>query len=330
MDLTTSYLGFSLTHPFVPGASPLADSLDSVRSLEDAGAPMIILRSLFEEQIVGEQMETYHASETLSHAFGEATSFLVESTDAAFGPDGYLNHIRKVREAVGVPVVASLNGTTRGGWLEYARLIEEAGASALEINLYDIPTDADRSASDIESDAIETVRQVKNSISLPLAVKISPFYTSMAHLAEGMQAAGADALVIFNRFYQPDIDIEELESVPSLRLSDSSELLLRLRWLAILHGRLTADLAITGGVHEPTDAIKAIMCGAQTVQMVSALLQHGPDRLKLIRDGVSNWLDEKGYKSLDQMRGSMSLQTCPDPRAFERANYMQILHSWRS
>ena len=329
MKMPTQYLGFSLDHPFIPGASPLADNLDSVRRLEDAGAPMIMLRSLFEEQIVGEQMATYHATETLSHAFGEATTFMAEPAEAVFGPEQYLEHVRRVRDAVGVPVVASLNGHTRGGWMEYARRIEQAGASALELNIYEIATDGDRSASGLEDEAVEMVREVKGSISLPLAVKLSPFYTSLANFVGRLDDAGADAIVIFNRFYQPDIDIEELEPMRTLQLSDSSELLLRLRWAAILYDKIKADLAITGGVHHLADAIKAIMCGAQTVQLVSALLQRGPEHLGRLVAGVGDWLDEKGYTSIDQMRGSMSLQTCPDPNAFERANYMHILHSWR-
>jgi len=329
MTLQTQYLGFDLPHPFIPGASPLADNLDSVRRLEDAGAPMIILRSLFEEEIVGEQMETYYATETLADSFGEAANFLAVPAEAMFGTEQYLDHIRKVRDAVDVPVVASLNGHTRGGWLEYAKEIEQAGASALELNLYEVATDIDQTADELEREAIEIVREVRQAISLPLAVKLSPFYTSIANVASEIDSAGADVIVIFNRFYQPDIDIDELQPVPALRLSDSSELLLRLRWLAILYKQLDADLAITGGVHTVTDAVKALMCGAQAVQMVSALLQRGPEHLSHIMGGVAAWLDEKGYESIDEMRGSMSLLSCPDPGAFERANYLRILHSWR-
>ena len=329
MKLSTQYLGFTLDHPFIPGASPLADHLDSVRRLEDAGAPMIVLRSLFEEQIVNEQLDTFHATETLTDAFGEAASFLADPSEAVFGPDQYLDHVRRVRDAVSVPVVASLNGRTRGGWLDYARLIEQAGAGALELNVYEVATDGDRSAADLEREAIDMVRDIKRAVSIPLAVKLSPFYTSMANFAREIDAAGADAIIIFNRFYQPDIDIDELEAIPELRLSNSSELLLRLRWLAILYDRFPADLVITGGVHEVTDAIKAIMCGANVVQLVSSLLERGPEHISRLATGVSDWLDERGYESIDQMRGSMSLKSSPDPAAFERANYMQILHSWR-
>lgn len=330
MNLATRYLGFDLAHPFIPGASPLADSLDSVRRLEDAGAPMIVLRSLFEEQIVSEQLATYHATEALANAFSEAATFLAIPSEAAFGTERYLAHIRAVRGAVSVPVVASLNGHTRGGWLEYARQIEQAGADALELNLYELATDGERTAADLERNAVEMVRELRRTVSIPLAIKISPFYTSVASFARSIDMAGADAIVIFNRFYQPDIDIEELQPVPSLRLSDSSELLLRLRWLAILHDRVNADLAITGGVHDVADAVKALMCGAQAVQMVSALLKHGPGHLAHIAEGVGDWLDEHEYESIDQLRGSMSLSHCPDPGAFERANYMQILHGWRA
>ncbi|MCA9293972.1 MAG: dihydroorotate dehydrogenase-like protein [Phycisphaerales bacterium] len=329
MNLTTTYLGFTLPHPFIPGASPLADNLDTVRRMEDSGAPMIMLRSLFEEQIVGEQLATYHAAETMANVFGEATSFLADPPDAVFGPEQYLEHIRKIRSAVRVPVVASLNGRTRGGWLDYAKLIEQAGANALELNVYDIATDGERSAADIEQETIHMVREIKGAIALPLAVKLSPFYTSFANFARQLDEAGADAIVIFNRFYQTDIDIEELEPVTALHLSDSSEVLLRLRWLAILFDRIRADLAVTGGVHDAIGAVKALMCGATTVQMVSALLQRGPRHLFKVAASVSEWMDEHGYESLEQLRGSMSLKNCPDPSAFERANYMQTLYSWR-
>ena len=329
MNLATRYLGLELAHPFIPGASPLADSLDQVRRLDDAGAPAITLRSLFEEQIVGEQLATYHAAETLAHAWGEATSFLAEPEAAVFGPHEYLEHVRRVREAVDVPVIASLNGATRGGGLRYAALIAEAGAHALELNVYDLATDPGRTGAEIERETLEMVRELKRSIPIPVAVKLSPFYTSMANMARNLEHAGADGLVIFNRFYQPDIDIENLETVPLLRLSDSSELLQRLRWLAILRGPLRLDLAVTGGVHTVEDAIKALMCGATAIQVVSALLKLDANHLAHLRDGVRTWLSEHGYDSIGELRGSMSLDRCPDPRAFERANYMHILQSWR-
>lgn len=330
MDLSTQYLGFTLPHPFIPGAGPLADDLDSIRRLEDAGAPMIVLRSLFEEQIVQEQMAMFEAIEGPGESFAEAASYLPEPAEYAFGPHEYLEHIRRVREAVAVPVVASINGRTRGGWLNHAKLIEVAGASALELNIYDLATDPARSSRIIENETIEIVRRLRSTVKIPLAVKLSPFYTSIAHLAAQLDVAGVDALVMFNRFYQPDIDVEALETVPVLHLSDSTELLLRLRWLAVVYGHVKAALAITGGVHTPIDAVKAIMCGAGAVQAVSSLLKFGPTHLRTLRGGLESWLVEHEYESLQQMCGSMSLQRCPDPGAFERANYMQILQSWRN
>lgn len=330
MNLTTRYLGFDLPHPFVPGASPLCDDLDGVRRLEDAGAPMIVLRSLFEEQIVGEQLATYYATEGPAGSFAEALDYLPDPHDHVLGPHQYLEHVRRVRKAVAVPVVASLNGTTPGGWLNYARLIEQAGADALELNVYELAADATVSGVEIEQRTIEMVRQVRGEVSIPLAVKLSPFYTSLSHTAMRLDEAGAAALVIFNRFYQPDIDIEALEAQPVLVLSDSSELLLRLRWLAILSGRLGADLAVTGGVHTAIDAVKAVMCGATAVQMVSCLLRHGPSHLATVRAEFEQWVESHGYESLNQLRASMSHRRCDDPRAFERANYFRMLHSWRT
>lgn len=328
MDLNTKYLGFDLPHPFVPGASPLTDDLDTVRLLEDADAPMLTLRSLFEEQIVSEQMATYYATHQSQDSFPEAISYLPDPHDVAFGPQEYLEHVRRVCEAVDIPVVASLNGNTLGGWLKYAELIQQAGANALELNLYSLATDPERSGDAIELEAIQIIDQIKARVSIPIAVKLSPFYTSLSAFAKRLDKAGADAIVIFNRFYQPDIDVENLDVEPVLTLSDSSELLLRLRWLAILSGQIEADLAATGGVHTAIDAVKAVMCGAGVTQIVSALLQHGPSHLKTIKFQFETWLQEHDYDSLSQMRGNMSLQRCPNPKTFERANYMKVLESW--
>lgn len=328
MDLSTTYLGFNLPHPFMPGASPLTDDLDTVRRLEDAGAPMIVLRSLFEEQIEREQRATYDAVHGPAESFAEALTYFPTHINVVFSPDEYLEHIRRVRQAVDVPVVASLNGVTPGGWLRFARLIQDAGADALELNIYDLSIDPTQSADAVEQEIISLVKHVKALVKIPLAVKLSPFYSSLPHLAHRLDEAAADALIVFNRFYQPDINVEELEIQPVLKLSDPSELLLRLRWLAILSGRIQADLAASGGVHTPLDAIKAVMCGAHAVQMVSALLLHGPNHLLQIRQQVAQWLEDHEYESLKQMHASMSLQRCPDPKAFERANYMRILHSW--
>lgn len=329
MDLRTSYLGLELAHPLMPGASPLVDDLDTVRRLEDAGASAIVMHSLFEEQLTGEMLATHAAIDGQSDSFAEALSFLPSPSDFRLGPEEYLEQIRKVKQAVKLPVIASLNGTTLGGWLAYARMMEEAGADALELNVYQLATDPEETSQSIERRTLAMVRAVAGAVMIPVAVKLSPFYTSIANFATQIEEAGADGLVLFNRFYQPDVDIEELEVKTGLRLSDSSELLLRLRWLAILSGKLKASLAVTGGVHSAVDVIKAIMCGADTVQVVSALLRHGPYYLKFILDDLTRWLEEHEVDSLDEIRGNMSLERCPDPRQFERTNYMKVLSSWK-
>jgi dihydroorotate dehydrogenase (fumarate) len=328
MDLSIKYLGFNLPHPFMSGASPLADTLDSVKRVEDAGASAIVMRSLFEEQIKSEELATNESMMKPAESFAEALSYFPDPEEFKLGPDEYLEQVRRIKGAVSIPVIASLNGTTPGGWLNYARLIQDAGADALELNVYMLATDPEVAGADIEQQTVEMVREVKKAVKIPVAVKLSPFYSSTANMARRLDEAGADALVIFNRFYQPDINIDDLEVDTSLTLSDSGELLLRLRWLAILSGRIQADLAVTGGVHSGTDAIKAIMCGAHGVQLVSALLHKGPGHLETIRNEVAAWLEEKEYESLEQMHGSMSLLKSPDPSAFERANYAHILQSW--
>jgi dihydroorotate dehydrogenase (fumarate) len=328
MDLSTNYLGLTLPHPFMPGASPMVDDLDMVRRLEDAGAAAIVMHSLFEEQIIGEQLRTAHDLEVHSESYAEALSYLPSPETFRVGPEEYLEQLARIKGVVGVPVIGSLNGVTEGGWLRYAGLMEEAGADALELNVYLLATDPEESAVNVEQRTLSMLRAVKEAVSIPVAVKLSPFFSSLAHFARQLEAIGTDAIVLFNRFYQPDIDIEGLEVTRSLRLSDSSELLLRLRWLAILAGYVRCDLAVTGGVHTAVDAIKAIMTGASAVQMVSALLERGPDRLRIVRERMVEWMEEHEYESLEQMRGSMSLLRCPDPKAYERANYVQILQSW--
>jgi dihydroorotate dehydrogenase (fumarate) len=330
MDLKTHYLGFDLPHPFMPGASPMVDDLDKVRRMEDAGASAVVLHSLFEEQIVREQVATFYANEPHVESFAEARSYLPDPSSWSLGPDEYLDHVRRVKEAVRVPVIASLNGTTLGGWLHHSALLQEAGADALELNVYMLATDPDESGRGIEDRTVEMLESVKNEIRIPVAVKLSPFYTSLAHFARRLEQAGADAFVLFNRFYQPDLDIEELHTVASLRLSTSAELLLRLRWLAVLSAQRAPRFAISGGVHTAEDAIKAVMAGASAVQMVSVLLKHGPDYIRKLVDEVAQWLEVHEYESLEQMRGSMNLQGCPDPKAYERANYMLVLQGWRS
>ena len=329
MNMTTKWLGFDLPHPFMVGASPMLDDLDMVKRLEDAGAAALVMRSLFEEQIVSEELATHAAMESHEHTSGEATSYFPGAADFSLGPHEYLEQIRKIKAAVSVPVIASLNGVHDGRWLSYAKQIQEAGADALELNCYFLATDPAVSGKEVETQLFELVAQVRQGLSIPVAVKLSAWYSSMAHMARRLDEAGADGLVLFNRFYQPDIDIENLEVTRQLALSCSDELLLRLRWLAILHGKVAAGLAVTGGVHTTTDAIKAVMAGADAVQLVSTLLDKGPQQLTALRDGMARWMEEKEYESLAQMKGSMSLDRSPDPYAFERANYMHVLQSWR-
>jgi dihydroorotate dehydrogenase (fumarate) len=329
MDLSTTYLGFPLPNPFVSGAGPLADDLDTARRLEDAGVAAIVMRSLFEEQIAHEQMAVAHYMDAPSESFAEATTYLPSPDTFVLGPEEYLEHLHKLQAAVSVPVIASLNGATDGGWLGYARLMQEAGADALELNVYTLATDFDESGESVERRTLHMLEIVKQSIGIPVAVKCGPFYTSFASFAGRLAERGADGLVLFNRFYQPDIDVETLEVAPLLRLSDSSELLLRLRWLAVLSGRVDASLAVTGGVHTAVDAVKAVMAGADAVQVVSTLLRNGPEQLASLRRDLALWLEEHEYDSLAQMKGSMNLLRCPNPAAHSRVNYMTILQSWR-
>jgi dihydroorotate dehydrogenase (fumarate) len=328
MDLTTEYLGHSLGNPFMPGSSPLPDELDVAKRLEDAGAGAIVLRSLFEEQVMAEELATHEAVTASMYTSAEAASYFPEVEDYRFGPDAYLEHLRRVKEAVAVPVFASLNGRDPEGFLRYGRLIQEAGADGLELNVYAPIISPERSGSSVEEEVVQLVGVVKQGLDLPVAVKLSPFYSSPANLAQRLEGVGADALVIFNRFYQPDIDIERLEVARTLALSSSSELLLRLRWLAILRGRVGLGLAVTGGVHSPDDAIKSIMAGADVVQVVSALLERGPGYLGQLRRAVELWLEDHEYESLAQARGSMSLGRVAEPEAYERANYLKILQGY--
>ena len=329
MDLSTTYLGLELPHPLMPGASPMADNLDTVKRLEDAGAAAIVMGSLFEEQITLDQMTTFQDIEEPAETFAEALSYFPEPPDFIVGPEEYLEQVQKIKEAVSVPVIASLNGATPRGWLEYARLLQQAGADAMELNVYLVATDPTETGEDIEMRTVDIVRKVKEHIEIPVAAKISPFYSSVSNMAKSLEGAGADGLVLFNRFYQPDIDVDELEIVPQLKFSDSSELLLRLHWLAILSGRVAPSLAASGGVHTSLDAIKAVMSGAHAVQMVSALLAHSPEYLRVVLEGMVRWMEDHEYESLRQMQGSMSLEKSPDPAAFERVNYMRVLQSWR-
>lgn len=328
MDLKTKYLNFELPNPFIAGASPLSDTIDSCRRLEDCGAAAIVLRSLFEEQITMEGLAT-HRSMDFAPATAEAATYMPEPDDFVLGPEEYLEHITELKGALDIPVIASLNGHTPGGWLDYARKIEQAGADALELHVYQVPSNPEATGHEIERRTVEMVRVVKSSVKIPVAVKLSPFYTNVGNVAQELNAVGADGLVLFNRFYQPDIDVENLEVISKLRLSDSSELALRLRWLAMICDRVTASLAVTGGVHDAVDAVKAVMCGAHAIQMVSALLVHGHQYIRMIRQDLEEWLEANEYESLAQMRGSMSLRRCPDPKAYLRGNYLHVLQVWQ-
>jgi dihydroorotate dehydrogenase (fumarate) len=330
MSLATTYLGFSLPHPIIPGASPLCDEMDGVRRLEDAGAPMIVLRSLFEEQLVNEQLAAHHGIDAHEHAFAEALTYLPSPPAFRFGPGTYVEHLARVKTAVSVPVSASLNGTTPGGWVEYARVLESAGADALELNLFVLPTDPAESAATVEDRLVELVRMVRAHVTIPLAVKLTPFYTSLAHFARRLEGERVDGLILFNRLYVPDIDVHEQTVIRTLTLSSPMELLPRLHALAIVSACTKLSLAATGGVHHGLGALKAIMCGASAVQMVSALmLQDGVKRLTEARDELARILESNEYESLDQVRGSMNLARCPDAQAYERVNYMQILQPQR-
>lgn len=329
MDLSTTYCGLKLKHPLVVGASPVAADLETAQRAQDAGAAAIIMHSLFEEQLIGERHASIYHMELYANAHLEAHSYFPPVSDYRLGKHEYLDHIRKLKKNLSIPVIASLNGTSPGGWTDWAGLMEQAGADALELNVYYIATDPQETCWQLEDRIVETAASVRKVIKIPMAVKLSPFFGALPHLVARLDDAGADSMVLFNRFYQPDIDIAELETRPTLHLSDSSELLLRLRWLSILFGQTNATLACSGGVHTHEDAIKAVMAGASCVQMVSAILRNGIRHLAEVVREFENWLIQKEYRSLKQMLGSMSQSHCPDPQAFERANYMRTLHSWR-
>jgi dihydroorotate dehydrogenase (fumarate) len=321
MSLGTTYLGLPLASPLVVGSGPLTDDLDTVRRLEDAGAAAFVMRSLYEEQVTGEQMDAFFHSESHGDSFAEAASYAPDP-EVPFGPDEYLEHLRRVKQAVRVPVLASLDGSTPGGWTSFARLMEQAGADALELDLYHAASDPDRSAAEVESGMVALVREVKRTVRIPVAVKLSPLFTAFAHFAGQLDAAGADGLTLFTRFHHVDIDVLELEVVRSFPPSDSRDLSLRLRGVAALTGRVKASLAVTGGVQTALDVIKATMAGAHVTQMVGALLGHGPAHLARVRAEIEAWMRENGWPSLDEMRGNMAFGRVADPAAFERANYM--------
>ena len=329
MTLTTSYLGMTLRNPIVASSSPLSHNVDSIRRLEDAGASAVVMYSLFEEQITFDSFYIDYYLTSGTDSFAESLSYFPEMQGYNAWPDDYMNLIRRAKEAVDIPIIGSLNGVSSGGWIDYAALMEEAGADAIELNVYYIPTNGDLKGSEVESIYLEILREVKASVSVPVALKLSPYFSSTANIAKRLVEEGADGLVLFNRFYQPDINLDTLTVEPRLVLSNSSELRLPLRWVAILYGRLLADLAITTGIHTSEDVLKALMAGAKVTMMASELLQNGIRRIGVILGEVQRWMDEHEYESVAQMIGSMSQQHCAEPAAFERANYMKTLASYR-
>ncbi len=327
-DLTTKYLGLTLKNPLVASAGPLAKDVGHILHMEDAGIAAVVLHSLFEEQIAieSESLDTYLDSG--AESFAESLSYFPDLGSYNIGPDGYVEHLRKAKQAVDIPVIGSLNGVSTGGWIRYAKLIEEAGADALELNLYYMPTDPSVDAARVEQMYTDLVAHIKASIKIPVAVKVGPYFTAFANMAKKLDNAGADALVIFNRFYQPDIDLEALDVTPNLVLSTSYELLLRLHWAALIFDHVKCDIAITGGVHTAEDVIKSMMVGGRVAMMTSALLRQGIDYASRLEEEIVEWMEEHEYESIQQMQGSMSAKRVANPSAFERANYMKVLSSY--
>jgi dihydroorotate dehydrogenase (fumarate) len=327
-DLATSYLGLTLKNPLVASASPLCEDIGNIRRMEDAGAAAVVLTSLFEEQITLESHDLHRYLTHGTESFAEALTYFPDMTDYNLGPEGYLDHLRRAKAAVDIPIIGSLNGVSTGGWIGYAQKIEQAGADALELNLYFIPTDPEMTGAEVEQVYCDLVRDVKASLRIPVAVKLGHAFSAIANMARRLDQMGANALVFFNRFYQPDFDLENLEAVPHLTLSRSYELLLRLHWVAILYGHLRADLAVTGGVHTAQDVLKAMMAGARVAMTTSALLKHGIEHLATVRRDLVAWMEEHEYESVRQMQGSMSYRSVAEPAAFERANYLRVLRSY--
>jgi dihydroorotate dehydrogenase (fumarate) len=328
IDLSTRYLGLQLASPLVASSSPLCESVDNIRAMEDAGAAAVVLHSLFEEQL---EVESTHLDRYLTHggeSYAEALDYFPDLTGYNLGPDGYLEHVRRAKEAVDIPIIGSLNGISTGGWTDFAKQIEQAGADALELNVYYVPTDPLLTGVQVEEMYADLVRDVKATVTIPVAVKLGHAFTALANVARHLDLAGANAFVIFNRFYLPDFDLERLEVAPRLTLSSPHELLLRLHWVAILYGHVKADLAVTGGVHGSAQVLKAMMAGARVAMMTSALLQNGIAYLTRVRSDVLEWMETHEYSSIAQMQGSMSYRSVAEPAAFERANYMKVLSSY--
>jgi dihydroorotate dehydrogenase (fumarate) len=330
MDLTTTYLGLKLRSPLVPSsAAPLSEDIDNIKRMEDAGAAAVVLHSLFEEQLVQEKFELHHHLTYGTESFAESLTYFPEPETFHVGPELYLEHIRKAKESVGIPIIASLNGYTSGGWVEYAQLMQQAGADAIELNIYYVPTDPNMTGAEVEQNYINILRDVKAEVTIPVAIKLSPFFSNMANMAKRLDYAGADGLVLFNRFYQPDIDLENLEVYPHPILSSPHDTRLPMRWIAILYGRIGADLAATSGIQRGSDALKMLMAGAKVTQICSALLRHGIEHIREIEQDICHWMEEHEYESVQQMQGSMSQINCPDESAFERAQYMKAIQSYK-
>lgn len=329
MDLSTNYMGLRLKNPIVPSASPLSKSVDKVKELEDCGASAVVVYSLFEEQISHEANELEHYMSYGAESYAEALSYFPTVEEYNLGPEEYLKHIAKLKSAVDIPVIGSLNGVSVGGWLRYAKLIEEAGADALELNVYYIPTNPEMEAREVEDIYLNDLIELKQLLKIPVAMKLSPYFSSLANFACKLDKSGADGLVLFNRFYQPDLDLDNLEVIPNLELSTRRSMRLPLRWIAILYGKVEASLAATSGIHTFEDALKMIMAGADIACMCSELLKNGPKRIEEVLSEMTAWMDEREYESIEQMKGSMSQKSVADPSAFERANYMKALNSYK-
>jgi dihydroorotate dehydrogenase (fumarate) len=329
MDLTTTYLGLKLKNPIVPSASPLSHTLDGMKAMEDAGASAIVMYSLFEEQIAHEASELYHYLSYGTESFAEALTYFPDLQQYNLGPEEYVDLLRRAKESLDIPIIGSLNGISVGGWINYAKKIQDAGASALELNVYYLPTDPMLSCADVEDRYLEVFHSVKRTVTIPVAIKLSPFFSAMAHMAQRLDRAGADGLVLFNRFYQPDINLEALEVQPNVLLSTSHSMRLPLRWIAILYGRVKASLAATSGIHSAEDVLKMIMAGADVTMMCSALLKNGAGHIRTVLEEMERWMIEHEYLSIEQMKGSMSQRSTADPSAFERANYMKALNTFK-
>ena len=331
MDLSTTYLGLKLRTPLVPSAAaPLTENLDNIKLMEDSGAAAVVLYSLFEEQLRLERMEMNDRLAQGTESYPESLTYFPEPVEFSVGPEQYLKHIAGAKAAVKIPIIASLNGSTPGGWIDYAQKIQQAGADALELNLYNIPTDLDRAAAEVEKEYAEVVKAVKSEITIPVAVKLSPFFTNFANVAKRLVDAGADGLVLFNRFYQPDIDLDTIEVKPNILLSTPMAMRLPLRWVAILHGRIKASLAATSGIHRATDVAKMLLVGADATMLCSVLMRHGIKQIALIERELKTWLEQHEYESVAQLKGSLSQKKCQDPGAFERALYLQAISTYSS